>query len=70
MFFITKNANVITNFKSLKKGGDTPEAVTDGLNEALKLSWRNDAIKICILISDGIKILRLIYFLKNLKFYI
>lgn len=34
-------------------GGDTPEAVADGLHEALKLSWRVESTKICILIADA-----------------
>jgi hypothetical protein len=34
-------------------GGDTPEAVADALNDALNLSWRSEAAKICILISDA-----------------
>ena len=34
-------------------GGDGPEAVADGLQAALKLSWRSDATKIAILISDA-----------------
>lgn len=38
---------------SASGGGDEPEAVADGLNDALNLSWRKNATKICILISDG-----------------
>ena len=34
-------------------GGDTPEAVADALHDVLKLSWRPEATKICILISDA-----------------
>lgn len=34
-------------------GGDGPEAVADALNEVVKLSWRPEATKICILISDA-----------------
>ncbi len=34
-------------------GGDTPEAVADALHDALALSWRPEATKICILISDA-----------------
>jgi hypothetical protein len=34
-------------------GGDTPEAVADGLQDALNLKWREKSTKICILISDG-----------------
>lgn len=34
-------------------GGDIPEAVADALHEVLTLSWRSEATKICILISDA-----------------
>ncbi|CAF1591315.1 unnamed protein product [Rotaria sp. Silwood1] len=34
-------------------GGDAPEAVADALHDVLKLSWRPEATKICILISDA-----------------
>lgn len=34
-------------------GGDIPEAVPDALNEVLKLSWRKQATKICVLITDA-----------------
>lgn len=34
-------------------GGDLPEAVADALHDALKLSWRENSTKICILISDA-----------------
>ena len=34
-------------------GGDTPEAVADALHDVLTLSWRSEATKICILISDA-----------------
>ncbi|CAF2748459.1 unnamed protein product [Rotaria sp. Silwood2] len=34
-------------------GGDAPEAVADALHAVLKLSWRPEATKICILISDA-----------------
>ncbi len=34
-------------------GGDTPEAVADALHDVLTLSWRPEATKICILISDA-----------------
>ena len=34
-------------------GGDTPEAVADAMHDVLKLSWRPEATKICILISDA-----------------
>jgi hypothetical protein len=34
-------------------GGDTPEAVADGLHALLKLSWRDEATKIGVCISDA-----------------
>ena len=34
-------------------GGDEPECVAEALHAALKLNWREDATKICILISDA-----------------
>ena len=34
-------------------GGDFPEAVADALNDVLKLTWREDSVKICVLISDA-----------------
>lgn len=34
-------------------GGDTPEAVEDALHAVLKLAWRPEATKICVLISDA-----------------
>lgn len=34
-------------------GGDAPEAVADALHQVLKLSWRPDAVKICVFISDA-----------------
>ncbi len=38
---------------SAQGGGDGPEAVADGLHATLKLSWRVDSTKICVLISDA-----------------
>lgn len=38
---------------SAKGGGDTPEAVADALFEVQRLSWRSNATKICVLISDA-----------------
>ncbi|CAF1102017.1 unnamed protein product, partial [Didymodactylos carnosus] len=38
---------------SAQGGGDTPEAVADALHDILKLNWREEATKICILISDA-----------------
>lgn len=34
-------------------GGDTPEAVADALHDVLKLSWREEATKICVCVSDA-----------------
>lgn len=34
-------------------GGDISEAVTDALNDVLKLTWRDDSVKICVLVSDA-----------------
>jgi len=34
-------------------GGDAPEAVADALHDVLKLSWRAEATKIAVLISDA-----------------
>lgn len=38
---------------SANGGGDTPEAVADALHDILKLSWREEATKICVCISDA-----------------
>ncbi|XP_060594098.1 uncharacterized protein LOC132748484 [Ruditapes philippinarum] len=34
-------------------GGDIPEAVADAMNDLLKLSWREEATKICVFITDA-----------------
>ena len=34
-------------------GGDGPEAVEAGLLDSLQMEWRDDAVKICILIADA-----------------
>jgi Mg-chelatase subunit ChlD len=60
--FVTKTHDFTSSIKDMKNwldacsangGGDTPEAVADGLQETLKLSWREKSTKICVLISDG-----------------
>ncbi|KAL4238998.1 hypothetical protein ACF0H5_003702 [Mactra antiquata] len=38
---------------SANGGGDCPEAVADALHDVLKLSWRGEATKICVCISDA-----------------
>ncbi len=42
-------------FLSMAKlaGGDQAEALTDALHQLLKLSWREEATKICVLIADA-----------------
>lgn len=60
--FVTRPHDFTSSVSSVRKwlvgcnavgGGDVPEAVTDALHEVLKLSWRDNATKICILISDA-----------------
>ena len=38
---------------SASGGGDTPEAVADGLRDSLNFSWRSCSTKICVLIADA-----------------
>jgi len=61
--FVTRVHDFTESIKEMKKwleacraegGGDLPEAVADGLHDALKLNWRENATKICVLISDGL----------------
>ncbi len=60
--FVTRTHNFTASVKEMKQwlegcsaqgGGDLPEAVADGLDEALKLSWREVATKIVVLIADA-----------------
>lgn len=60
--FVTRKHDFIPHLSTMKSwltacsadgGGDTPEAVADALNDVLHLSWRSDATKICVLISDA-----------------
>lgn len=60
--FVTRKHDFTPSVKEMKKwlercsavgGGDAPEAVADGLQDALNLTWRLKATKICVLISDG-----------------
>ena len=37
-------------------GGDIPDAVADGLNAALDLSFRQEATKICVLIGKNVNL--------------
>lgn len=60
--FVTRKHDFTSSVKTMKEwldncsaqgGGDAPEAVADALNDAYNLSWRAEATKICILISDA-----------------
>lgn len=60
--FVTRTHDFTSSVKEMKGwleacqaqgGGDLPEAVADAMHDALKLSWRENSTKICILISDA-----------------
>lgn len=60
--FVTQKHDFTPNLSTMKSwlndcsaegGGDTPEAVADALYDVLHLSWRPDATKVCVLISDA-----------------
>ncbi|OWF47447.1 uncharacterized protein LOC110454344 [Mizuhopecten yessoensis] len=60
--FVTRRHNFTSSVSKMKSwlddcsaqgGGDFPEAVADALYDMLKLSWRENATKICVLISDA-----------------
>lgn len=60
--FVTKKHDFTDSAGTMKKwlrechaagGGDIPEAVADALNELISLSWREDATKICVFITDA-----------------
>ena len=60
--FVTRTHDFTESAKTMKGwldncsatgGGDTPEAVADALHDILKLSWRMEATKICVCISDA-----------------
>ena len=51
---LSPDKNLIKNFVNKMEsegGGDEPEALAEALNKANRLTWREDAIKIIILIS-------------------
>eukprot|EP01084_Bolivina_argentea_P003115 5814_1 len=59
---ITKIHNFTTNPKDMRKylslynasgGGDGPEAVAEALHDAINLTYRKNAIKICVIIADA-----------------
>ena len=52
----TNNFEALEDFISQIKaegGGDYPEDIAGALNQALKLSWRNNSAKYCLLIADA-----------------
>lgn len=60
--FVTRVHDFTASPKTMKEwlsncsatgGGDSPEAVADALHDVLKLSWRDEATKICVCISDA-----------------
>lgn len=60
--FVTKVNDFTFSYKKMRDwlenceargGGDISEAVTDALNDVLKLTWRTDSVKICVLVSDA-----------------
>jgi hypothetical protein len=60
--FVTKVHEFATSLKTMREyiskygaegGGDGPEAVTAALNEALKLAYRKNAVKIVVIIADA-----------------
>lgn len=60
--FVTRKNDFTLHLSTMKSwltacsadgGGDGPEAVADALYEVLHLSWRPDATKMCVLISDA-----------------
>lgn len=60
--FVTRKHDFTAHLSTMKSwltdcsadgGGDGPEAVADALYDVLHLSWRSDATKVCVLISDA-----------------
>lgn len=60
--FVTRKNDFTPHLSTMKSwltacsadgGGDGPEAVADALYDVLHLSWRSDATKICVLVSDA-----------------
>ncbi|XP_045160746.2 uncharacterized protein LOC123525666 [Mercenaria mercenaria] len=60
--FVTRVHDFTASPKTMKEwlsnsqatgGGDCPEAVADALHDVLKLTWREEATKICVCISDA-----------------
>ena len=60
--FVTRTHNFTASVSKMRKwlddcrargGGDLPEAVADALHDVVRLKWRENATKICVLISDA-----------------
>jgi len=60
--FVTRTSHFTCSHRKMKErvdkmaahgGGDGPEAVTDGLYQALNLCWRKEAVKVVVIISDA-----------------
>jgi Mg-chelatase subunit ChlD len=53
--FTTNVDAIVANLSTLVAhgGGDGPEAITAALDKALKLNWREDAVKIAVVITDA-----------------
>ncbi|XP_069116723.1 uncharacterized protein [Argopecten irradians] len=60
--YVTRRHDFTSSLKKMKSildkckaegGGDCPEAVADALHDLLKLSWRKNSTKICVLVSDA-----------------
>jgi hypothetical protein len=53
--FTDKVDTIVSHLETLESagGGDGPEAITPALDEALKLDWREDSVKLVILITDA-----------------
>ncbi|KAK6177183.1 hypothetical protein SNE40_015338 [Patella caerulea] len=60
--FVTRTHDFTSSVQDMKRwldkcsahgGGDRPEAVADALHDVLRLCWRPNATKICVLVSDA-----------------
>jgi hypothetical protein len=53
--FTSNVDTVVSNLNTLTAdgGGDGPEASTSALDKALALDWRDDSVKVAILITDA-----------------
>lgn len=53
--FTTNVDAIVANLSTLRADGgdDAPEAITAALDKALNLKWREDAVKIAVVITDA-----------------